>query len=73
MSVHRSDCPNLAYYYNNDTERLIEVEWDVDAPATYQVEIEVKAIDRPLLTRDILNTIADTKTIINAVNSRAKK
>ncbi len=73
VSVHRVDCPNIAYYYSDETERLIEVNWDEEAPATYQVEIEVKAFDRPRLTTDIMNTIADTKTIINAVNARAKK
>ena len=37
--------------------------------ATYQVEIEVKAFDRPHLTTDIMTTITDTSTIINAVNA----
>ncbi len=56
-----------------EPERLIEVSWDVDAAATYQVALEVKALDRPRLTMDILSTIADTKTVVNAVNSRSKK
>jgi len=73
VSVHRADCPNIAYYYHDEMERLIEVSWDEETPATYQVEIEVKAFDRPRLTTDIMNIIADTKTIINAVNARAKK
>lgn len=73
VSVHRVDCPNIACYYYDETERLIEVSWDHEVLASYQVEIEVKALDRPRLTSDIMNTIADTKTIINAVNARAKK
>ncbi len=73
VSVHRADCPNVAHLYRGETERLVEVSWDHDAEATYQVEIEVKALDRPRLTTDIMNTIADTKTVINAVNARAKK
>lgn len=52
---------------------MIEVSWEAGTPATYQVEIEVKALDRPQLTTDIMNTIMDTKTIINAVNARSKK
>ncbi len=71
--MHRPDCTNVAHYYLNEPERLTEVSWDVEAPSTYQVEIEVKALDRPRLTTDILNTISDTRTVINAVNSRAKK
>ncbi|MGB9791227.1 MAG: RelA/SpoT family protein [Thermacetogeniaceae bacterium] len=73
ISVHRADCPNIVHHMQAEKERLIEVSWETNAPATYQVEIQVKAIDRPQLTTDIMNTIADTKTIINAVNARAKK
>jgi guanosine-3',5'-bis(diphosphate) 3'-pyrophosphohydrolase len=73
ITVHRADCTNVAHYYQGEPERLIEVSWDAESPATYQVEIEVKALDRPRLTTDILNTISDTRTVINAVNSRAKR
>ena len=73
VTIHRPDCTNVAHYYQGEPERLIEVGWDVDTPATYKVELEVRALDRPSLTMDILNTVSDTRTVINAVNSRAKK
>ncbi|MDN5365267.1 MAG: diphosphokinase / guanosine-3,5-bis(diphosphate) 3-diphosphatase [Thermacetogenium sp.] len=73
VSVHRVDCPNIAYHFQGERDRMIDVSWEEDVPTTYQVEIEVKALDRPHLTTDIMNTIADTRTIINAVNARAKK
>jgi GTP pyrophosphokinase len=73
ITVHRPDCPNVAHYYLNGPERLIEVSWDEDAPTSYKVEIEVSALDRPHLTMDILNTISDARTVVNAVNSRGKK
>mgnify|MGYP000872154791 CR=1 FL=1 len=73
VSVHRADCPNIAHHLQGETERIIEVSWDQETPATYQVEIEVKAFDRPHLTTDIMTTITDTKMIINAVNARGMK
>ena len=73
ITVHRPDCTNVAHYYQGEPERLIEVGWDADTPATYQVELELRALDRPRLTMDILNTVSDTRTVINAINSRAKK
>jgi len=73
ITVHRPDCTNVAHYYQGEPERLIEVGWDTDNPTTYQVELEVRALDRPRLTMDILNTVSDARTVINAVNSRAKK
>ncbi|MGB4043042.1 MAG: ACT domain-containing protein, partial [Thermacetogeniaceae bacterium] len=73
VSVHRADCPNIVHHFRGEKERIIEVSWDEDAPASYQVEIEVKAFDRPHLTTDIMTTIAETDTVINAVNARALK
>jgi GTP pyrophosphokinase len=73
ITVHRPDCTNVAHYYQGEPERLIEVGWDADTPTTYKVELEVRALDRPRLTMDILNTVSDTRTVINAINSRAKK
>jgi guanosine-3',5'-bis(diphosphate) 3'-pyrophosphohydrolase len=74
VSVHRADCPNIAHHFGNESERIIEVSWDDDdVSTTYQVEIEVRAFDRPHLTTDIMNTITDTRTVINAVNARAKR
>lgn len=73
VSVHRADCPNIAHHFLGEKERIIEVSWDQEIPATYQVEIEVKAFDRPNLATDIMTTITDTKTIINAVHARGMK
>lgn len=73
VSVHRADCPNILHHFRGETERIIEVSWDEEAPASYQVEIEVKAFDRPHLTTDIMTTITETDTVINAVNARVLK
>jgi GTP pyrophosphokinase len=37
------------------------------------VELEVKAMDRPRLTTDVMNVIADTRIQINSVFSRVTK
>ena len=72
ISVHRQDCPNLLNYLKNEKERVIEVEW-ADDRGVYNVEIEVKALDRPRLTTDVMDVIADTRIQINSVFSRATK
>ncbi|MDS1030013.1 bifunctional (p)ppGpp synthetase/guanosine-3',5'-bis(diphosphate) 3'-pyrophosphohydrolase [Bacillota bacterium LX-D] len=73
VSIHRQDCPNIVHHQENEHERIIEVAWDTETEAVYQVQIEAVAIDRPRLTMDIIATIADTKTKINAVNARSTK
>lgn len=73
ISVHRNDCPNILHHLHMEPERIIEVAWDQDAEATYQVQIEAVALDRPRLAMDIMSAVADTKTIINSVHARATR
>jgi len=70
VSVHRADCSNLQHQVE---ARFVDVVWDEQAKATYQVELEIQAIDRVRLTLDVMNAVAETKTIANAVNARATK
>lgn len=72
ISVHRQDCPNLQNYLKTERDRIIEVQWS-DSRGIYNVEIEVRGIDRPRLTTDVMNVIADTRIQINSVYSRVTK
>ncbi|MDR7552645.1 MAG: bifunctional (p)ppGpp synthetase/guanosine-3',5'-bis(diphosphate) 3'-pyrophosphohydrolase [Armatimonadota bacterium] len=72
VTIHRFDCPN-SRYFREHPERLIEVEWEPSTDGTYQVEIEVEAFDRVGLLKDILATIADSKTNVVSVNARVRK
>jgi GTP pyrophosphokinase len=58
VSVHRSDCANAGDLAVQE-QRLIEVEWDHDQPATYVVSIEVEALDRSKLLRDVAQVLSD--------------
>ena len=58
VSVHRSDCPNAADLQRNP-ERLIPVNWDTSAPATFRVTVQVEALDRKHLLRDITTVLGD--------------
>ena len=73
VTVHRMDCPNMSYYEQTESERLIEVNWDRNFEGVFQVEVEAIAFDRPRLAVDIMNVVADTKTIINGVNTYMHK
>lgn len=73
VSVHRADCPNLLIYKQQEAHRILPVSWEQSEQPSYQVEIEVTAMDRPRLASDIMNIIADTRTIINSVHARARK
>ena len=59
VSVHRSDCPNADDLRRNP-ERIIEVAWEGETEAVYQVEIYIEAIDRLRLLQDIVMFLADS-------------
>jgi len=60
VSVHRSDCANAVSLANAQAARMIEVEWDNDAgQGVFIASIEVKALDRSKLLRDVSNAISD--------------
>ena len=61
VSVHRSDCANAASLSAEQATRMIEVEWDGDeGPGrTFVAGVEVVALDRSRLLRDVTNALAD--------------
>ena len=59
ISVHRSDCTNLKNLIENEEVRIVEVSWDKNAPSRFNVEIEIEALDRTKLLRDITNVISE--------------
>jgi GTP pyrophosphokinase len=58
VSVHRSDCAN-AESLAHQAQRVIEVEWDHDQPATFVVSVEIEALDRSRLLRDVAEVLAE--------------
>ena len=58
VSVHRTDCSNAADL-KRDPERLIPVRWDTTAQATFRVTVQVEALDRKHLLRDITTVLGD--------------
>jgi len=58
VSVHRTDCANAAAL-STHTQRVIEVEWDHDETATFVVSVEIEALDRSRLLRDVAQVLAE--------------
>jgi GTP pyrophosphokinase len=52
ISIHRSDCTNVALFQNNE-ERKIQVSWDDRDAKKYPVPLEITGEDRPGLLHEI--------------------
>jgi GTP pyrophosphokinase len=70
VSVHRADCANAVSLAGAQAARLIDVEWDSDtAGQVFVAAIEVKALDRSRLLRDVSNVLADQHVNITACST----
>ncbi|GMU77874.1 MAG: putative GTP pyrophosphokinase [Acidimicrobiia bacterium] len=69
VSVHRTDCAN-ADALASQTHRFIEVEWDHEQPATFVVSIEIEALDRARLLRDITQVLSENHVSIRACTTQ---
>ncbi|HEY9558198.1 MAG TPA: bifunctional (p)ppGpp synthetase/guanosine-3',5'-bis(diphosphate) 3'-pyrophosphohydrolase, partial [Acidimicrobiales bacterium] len=59
VSVHRADCANAMSLAQGQADRLIDVDWDESHEGTFVATIEIKALDRGRLLRDVAASIAD--------------
>lgn len=70
VSVHRSDCPNFeALSKGSSAGRIVEVEWDPGRESSVVVAVQVEALDRHGLLRDLTAVLASTKVNIVAANT----
>jgi guanosine-3',5'-bis(diphosphate) 3'-pyrophosphohydrolase len=72
VSVHRADCPN-AKTLMSQPERMVEVEWDTSQGGRFTVVLQVSALDRSGLLRDISDTLTDCGVMILSSSSWAKR
>ena len=73
VSVHRDDCPNAKVLSDTDQNRMIEVWWDNRQQGTFIVSIQIEALDRTKLLRDVTTAISDHGIQIVSSSTRAGK
>ena len=69
VSVHRSDCANAVALSSGAVDRLIEVEWDQEGTGMFVASIEVEALDRAKLLRDVSTVLSDSHVNILSCTS----
>jgi GTP pyrophosphokinase len=58
VSIHRADCTNIDAL-GERAERMIEVGWSAEEVGSFRSTVQVEALDRPRLLRDITTALAD--------------
>ena len=73
VSVHRTDCPNAKALKTVDEGRMAEVWWDQRQESTFVVSIQIEALDRTKLLRDVTTAISDQGIQIVSSSTRVGK
>jgi GTP pyrophosphokinase len=73
VSVHREDCPNAKSLSVADDERMAEVWWDDRQQSTFVAAIQIDALDRTKLLRDVTAAISDHGIHILSSTTRARR
>ncbi|MEX0593077.1 MAG: TGS domain-containing protein, partial [Nitriliruptoraceae bacterium] len=72
VSVHRSDCPNVVDL-QRDEERFVPVDWSGESTASFLVSIQIEALDRKHLLRDITAVLGDLHINITSAQVLTRK
>ncbi|MFM8390544.1 MAG: RelA/SpoT family protein, partial [Actinomycetota bacterium] len=70
VAVHREDCPEAASLARHPSNRVVEVEWvESGGNSTFRASVEVAALDRTRLLRDVANALSDQHVNIVACST----
>ena len=72
VSVHRADCPNVAYM-SATPERILQASWADSDTASHAVDVEIEALDRAGLLQDVMGVCSEFKTSASSVTARVKR
>lgn len=72
VSIHRANCPSVAYLLSKAPERALPVNWGNKDDGKYEVSILIRAYDRKWLLKDITNLIAQANINIVSVNMQSQ-
>ena len=73
VSIHRADCGNFLGLNQRHPERMIEVSWGESDSATYPVDLQLRAMDRSGLIRDISSVLADEHANVTGMKTHTDR
>ena len=73
VTIHRLDCLNIAEMKRRYPERFMPVNWSEDEDGLYELDIEVQAMDRPGLLRDVSALLAGENVNVCRANTHSNK
>jgi len=72
VSVHRPDCPSYLRLAAEQPQRVLPVEWGSKGSG-YEVDVEVLALDRKWLLKEVSNVIAQANAHVTSISSQLER
>ncbi len=70
VTLHRSDCPNLAAVASTNPGRTVPAEWEESGPPrALEATVEIVSIDRTGLVRDVSTSLAELDVHLRAIST----
>lgn len=73
VSVHRQDCTNIIHATDKQRRRFLQVSWGSAIRASYAVDLQIKAFDRPDLLKDVTTLLVNEKAIVYSLQTQSNK
>ncbi len=77
VSIHRTDCQNIIQLSEDERQRLLDAEWELDAGNQkgfkFVSSIQIAVEDRKGILLDITSVISNADIMITQMNARRKK
>jgi GTP pyrophosphokinase len=73
VSVHRSDCSNLTDLQAGPENRFVPVDWSEQTTTPFRVSVEIEALDRKHLLRDVTAVLGDLHISITSAQVATRK
>ncbi|MGA2191987.1 MAG: bifunctional (p)ppGpp synthetase/guanosine-3',5'-bis(diphosphate) 3'-pyrophosphohydrolase [Nitrospirota bacterium] len=64
VSIHSADCTNV-YDLENERDRIIQVEWDLEHPSMHSAKISALTVDKPGLLANVSTAISSAEATIS--------
>jgi GTP pyrophosphokinase len=73
VSIHRADCNRLLQLSDNQSERVIDVEWGVADDERFEVDLAIEAYDRQGLLRDVTQMFANARINVLSIQTQSNR
>jgi GTP pyrophosphokinase len=79
VAVHRADCPNFRQMARANAERVVAVTWGQGSESAreggtlYPMDVQIEALDRPALLRDVSEVFLKEKLNVTGVKTQNQK